>query len=115
MARVISVHEYTLKTSATKEAFEQAIQEARASDLLRLPGLVEYHFVKGLRGPRKNCYAAIWIYESTEAWERLWGPVDRPRKKAEYPVTWKRWEEEVLRPFLAEDPDEIRFTAYEEL
>ena len=115
MTRVISVHEYTLKTGAAEEAFEQAIQEARASEILRLPGLVAYHLLKGIRGARKGFYAAIWVYESKEAWERLWGPVDRPRKKTEYPANWKQWEEEVLRPFLAEDPDEIRFMAYEEL
>ena len=115
MSRVVSVHEYRLRASAAEEAFEQAIQEARASDLLRLPGLVACHFIKGIRGNRKGHYAAIWVYESKEAWERLWGPVDRPKQKTEYPANWKRWEEEVLRPFLAEDPDEIKFTSYEEL
>jgi hypothetical protein len=61
MARVVSIHEYTLKTSAAEEGFEQAIQEARASGLLRLPGPVAYHLVKGIKGTRKGRYAAIWI------------------------------------------------------
>ena len=30
------------------------------------------------------------------------------------PDNWKVWEREILAPFLAEDPDAIRFTTYEE-
>ncbi len=82
--------------------------------MLRLPGLVRHHFVKGIRGSRRGGYAAIWVYESKEAWEKLWGPVGQPREKQDYPESWKVWEDEVLAPFLSEEPDEIEYTAYEE-
>jgi len=49
-----------------------AILCAKARGLLRLPGLVEYYLVKGIRGFRHGLYAAVWIYESKEAWESLW-------------------------------------------
>jgi hypothetical protein len=57
----------------------------------------------------------VWIYESREAWERLWGSLEAPRRPAQYPKTWRVWENEVLAPFLIQHPDTIRFTSYEEL
>ena len=113
MACVISVHEYVLRPSADEGAFECAIQEAERRGLLELPGLVEHRFLKGIRGARRGCYAAVWIYESKEAWEALWGPVDGPRSKDEYPENWLIWEDGVLAPFLDRDPDKIRYTSYE--
>jgi hypothetical protein len=115
MSRIISIHEYILKPGVEEAEFERSIQKARQRGLLSLPGLVEYHFLKGLKGTRSGCYAAIWIYESREAWERLWGTPERPRPKQDYPENWKVWEEEILAPFLDRDPDTITFTAYEEL
>ncbi len=44
----------------------------------------------------------------------MWGPVGQPREKQDYPESWKVWEDEVLAPFLSEEPDEIEYTAYEE-
>jgi hypothetical protein len=41
--------------------------------------------VRGIKGPRADQLSAIWIYESREAWEALWGTVDRPKRKQEYP------------------------------
>lgn len=115
MSRVISIHEYVLRSGVGEREFEEAISTAKSRGLLCLPGLVDYYLVKGIRGYRSGLYAAVWIYESKEAWEHLWGPVDRPRSKAEYPRNWKAWEEEVLSPLLDQDPDEIRFTSYLEL
>ncbi len=115
MPRIISIHEYILKSGVDEQGFERAIREAEKRGLLRLPGLLEHHFVKGIRGLRKGCYAAIWVYESRKAWERLWGKPDRPPTKEEYPENWKVWEDQVLAPFLRQDPDRINFTAYEEL
>jgi hypothetical protein len=115
MKRVISVHEYILKQSVSGQEFEDAILNARERGLLRLPGLVDYYLVKGIRGHRNGLYAAVWIYESKTAWEHLWGPINQPRSKAEYPRNWKVWENEILLPFLDQDPDKIRFTAYQEL
>ncbi len=115
MSKVISIHEYTLKAEADPQAFESAILRARRSGLLDLPGLIEVHFVRGIRGARTGQYAAIWVYESREAWERLWGPVGNPIPREAYPANWRTWEDEILAPFLADDPDAIRFTSYEVL
>ncbi|MFQ5864279.1 MAG: hypothetical protein ACE5IW_03525 [bacterium] len=115
MPKIISIHEYVLKPDVDEIEFEDAVQGAHESGLLRLPGLMEYHFVKGIKGSRTGCYAAIWVYESREAWEQLWGTPENPRRKQDYPENWKVWEDEVLAPFLNEDPDKIEYTAYEEL
>jgi hypothetical protein len=115
MGRIISIHEYSLKPEINGERFEQVLHDAEARGLLRLPGLVAYHFVKGAKGVRRGAYAALWIYESREAWEHLWGTPDHPRPPQEYPATWKIWEDELLAPLLEGSPDATRFTAYEEL
>ena len=115
MAKVISVHEYELKPGISDEAFERALEDAERRGLFELPGLVGHHFLKGLKGARRNAYAAIWIFESRAAWEELWGTVEAPRPPTEYPDKWKVWENEVLAPLLSQDPDTIRFTSYREL
>ena len=112
MSRVISIHEYSLKPGVDEKEFEQAVRSFQEKDLLRLPGLVEYHMLKGIRGWRTGLYAIVWVYESKEAWEKLWGPLDEPLSKQDYPENWKIWENEVLAPFLDCCPDEIRFTSY---
>lgn len=115
MTRIISIHEYELKPDVDEQLFEKAIERARSRGLLRLPGLIGFHFLKGIRGGRKNRYAAVWIYENRQAWENLWGQADRPIDREDYPENWKEWEEKVLSPFLAGDPDKITFTSYREL
>ncbi|KPK82449.1 MAG: hypothetical protein AMS25_02405 [Gemmatimonas sp. SM23_52] len=115
MAKIVSIHEYHLKPGVETEQFEQALREASQRGLFELPGLVKHRFLKGIRGSRRGEYAALWVYESRAAWERLWGPVYRPRPKHDYPDNWRIWEDEVLAAFLDRDPDRIRFTAYEEL
>ncbi len=115
MGRVISVHEYTLKPGVDEAAFESAIHQAEREGLLQLPGLVGYHFIRGLRGARRDHYAAIWVYLSLDAWETLWGPVDEPISPEEYPENWKVWEGQVLAEFLDGEPDRIIYTAYEEI
>ena len=96
MARVISIHEYELKPGTAPEAFERALRDAETSGLFDLPGLIAHHFVKGVKGVRRNAYAAIWIYER-------------------YPEPWRVWENRLLAPVLSDHPDAIRFTSYEEL
>src|SRR3989442_15619127 len=113
MGRIISIHEYDLKPGTNIGQFERILRDAEASGLLLLPGLVAHHFVKGAKGVRRGAYAALRIYESREAWERLWGSPERPRGPQDYPDTWKAGEEELLAPFLKHDPDGIRFTPYE--
>jgi hypothetical protein len=115
MARIISVHEYELRPDVQEAAFERALHDAERRGLFDLPGLVAHHFLKGLKGARRGAYTAIWIFESRAAWEGLWGTVEAPRTAAEYPDSWKIWETAILAPFLAQDPDTIRFTSYEEV
>ena len=115
MARVVSIHEYQLKPDADRIAFERAFRNAEERGLFDLPGLIEHYFLKGLKGAQQAGYGSIWIYESQEAWEMLWGPLECPVQPPEYPEKWKIWENEILAPFLTQHPDRIRFTSYEEL
>jgi hypothetical protein len=73
MARIISVHEYDLTPGSGPAQFEQAIRAAEGRGLFDLPGLIAHHFMRGAKGARNGAYAAVWDYESREAWERLWG------------------------------------------
>ena len=115
MSKVMSIHEYILKPEISEHQFEQAFYHAEARGLFRMAGLIDYHFCKGIKGTRKGCYTAIWIYESRAAWEHLWGTLDHPRQKHEYPKNWQIWEEEILAPLLIQDPDTINFTSYVEV
>jgi hypothetical protein len=56
MARVISIHEYDLKPGADVAAFEQAVRDAERRGLFALAGLVEHHFLKGIKGARRDTY-----------------------------------------------------------
>lgn len=115
MPKVISIHEYVLKPGIDAQQFESAVRTAQGRGLFSLPGLVACHFAKAIKGKRKGDYAAIWIYESREAWEALWGSVDHPWKKHEYPPNWRVWEDEILAALLMHEPDAVTFTSYEEL
>jgi hypothetical protein len=115
MARVISIHEYELRPGVQEAVFERALHDAERRGLFDLPGLIEHHFLRGVKGVRRGAYTAIWIFESREAWEKLWGTVEAPRPAADYPENWKIWENDILAPFLIEHPDTIRFTSYEEI
>ena len=85
MVRMISIHEYDPRPGTGAERFQEAIRAAEARGLFQLPGLTAHHFVKGVKGARHGAYAAVWVYESREAWERLRGTVERPRERQEYP------------------------------
>jgi len=113
MAKIISVHEYVLKSTVDEKSFHKAIQEAERRGLFQLPGLLGYHMLKGIKGSRRGCYVGIWVYVDRQAWERLWGSPEHPKEKNDYPENWRAWEE-ILSAFLTDDPDEIQFTAYEE-
>ncbi len=89
MGRIVSVHEYDLKPGTSAEQFEHMLRDAEACGLLQLPGLAAHHFVNGVKGVRRGAYAAMWIYESREAWEQLWGTPAHPRLPQDYPDTWK--------------------------
>ena len=115
MPRVICVHEYVLKEEITGIEFEHAVHIAQQRRLFELPGMTSWSFLRGLRGEHQNAYAAIWIYDSLQSWEALWGSLDQPVPTAAYPKSWKIWEQEVLAPLLDRPPDEIDFTAYIEV
>jgi hypothetical protein len=61
MARVISIHEYELKPGIDSGRFEQTLRDAEARGLFDLPGLIAHQFMKGVKGARRDAYAAIWI------------------------------------------------------
>ena len=111
---IVSVHHYELAPTATGSAFRDAVAEAVDRGLFEsIPGLVEYRIGRGIKGDRTGEFAAVWVYESREAWTELWGPVDDPVSTVEYPDAWRTWEDELLDPLLATDPDEIEYTTYE--
>jgi len=114
MGSVISIHEYALKNYVTTDQFEAAVESARNQKLFDLPGLIDYHFLRRIRGTKNVEFAAIWVYENREAWEKIWGKADNPISKENYPQKWKVWEEDLLAPLLTQDPDRIEFAAYEE-
>jgi len=110
---ILSIHHYELAASAEPADFHSAVEEAISRELFeRIPGLVDYHIGQGIKGAREGKFAAVWLYESREAWEDVWGPVDDPVPKAEYPDAWLVWEDELLDPVLSEDPDSIEYTSY---
>src|SRR3989442_2243391 len=114
MARMISIHEYDLRPGSNAERFQEAIRAAEARGLFQLPGLTAHHFVKGVKGARNDAYAAVWVYESREAWERLWGTLERPLERTQYPEKWRGWGEGVLGPIPSGHPGAITVTADEE-
>ncbi|MDR5673667.1 hypothetical protein RH858_11000 [Halalkaliarchaeum sp. AArc-GB] len=110
---IVSIHHYELADSATADDFREAVRDAERRDVFDLPGLVEYRFLQGIKGTRTGRFTAVWTYESRAAWRDLWGPVDDPVSKEAYPDQWLVWEDELLAPILAGDPDEIEYTSYE--
>ena len=114
MNRIMSIHEYTLRRGVSAAQFEEVVEKAKERNLFNLPGLIEYHFLKRIRGTRQVAYATIWIYENMDAWAKLWGTVENPIKKEDYPEQWKSWENEILASLLTQDPDKIFYAAYEE-
>lgn len=110
---IISIHHYELAESATNQEFHDAVREAERRRLFDLPGLVEYQFLRGIKGSRKDGYTALWMYDSREAWQNLWGSSEDPVSQEEYPDKWNQWEEELLAPLIAGDPDDIDYTSYE--
>lgn len=93
---VVSIHQYELTDETTHEAFRAAIEAAERRGLFDLPGLIEYQSPRGIKGTRREGYTAVWTYESREAWAELWAPVENLIPKAEYPASWRTWEEMCL-------------------
>src|SRR6516225_7754121 len=112
MAKVINIHEYDLKPGADVAAFEEAVRDAERRGLFALAGLVEHHFLKGIKGARRDTYSAIWIFESRAAREKLWGSVEASHPDVEYPKAWTVWDNEIVALCLARFPDTIHVTSY---
>ncbi len=114
MIEITSIHRYKLAETATPSEFYDAVAEAVDRGLFeQISGLVDYQILRGVKGKRADEFAAVWMYESRKAWRDVWGPVDDPVPKTDYPEEWLVWEDELLEPILAEDPDEIEYTSYE--
>lgn len=113
--RIVGIHEYEFRAGVNVSDFEATVREAEERGLFRLPGLIEYRFLRGVKGERNGSYAAIWVFASREEWEALWGSPDKPIGKESYPASWKVWEDELLAPLLDRDPDTITYTDYEQL
>ncbi len=111
---MISVHEYELAPGKTREGFARVVRTAEERGLFRIEGLEGHMFLQGVRGAGAGKPAALWRWESHEAWVELWGPAGDPKPPAQYPERWREWEA-LLDPLLSEEPDEIRFTSYREL
>ena len=113
MARVISVHEYELKPASRKPLSSAPCMTPNAA----VSSTSRAHrppFPSRPEGSTARAYTAIWIFESREAWERLWGTVEAPRPPSEYPEL-ENLGDRILASFLTQDPDTIRFTSYEEV
>ena len=110
---IVSVHHYELAESVTETEFHDTVREAERRGLFDLPGLVEYRFLRGIKGTRKDGYTALWTYENRQAWQDLWGSSKDPVPQDDYPDQWKQWEEEFLAPLISGDPDDIDYTSYE--
>ena len=115
MARVISIHEYDLKPGVDLAALRARYPRRGAARPFRPRGPRRASFLRGIKGARRDAYSAVWVFESREVWEKLWGTPEAPRPPAEYPKEWAVWENDILAPFLVRHPDTTRFTSYEEL
>lgn len=110
---IVTIHHYKLGESSTPDDFRAAAREAERQDLFDLPGLKKYQFLRGIKGARKEGFTAVWTYESRQAWRDLWGTVDDPKPKEEYPDKWVVWEDGLLSSVIDEAPDKIEYTSYE--
>src|SRR5262245_52229509 len=115
MARTISVHEYELKPGTDPERFEQTLRDAEALGLFDLPGLISHHFVKGVKGARRDAYAGSGSTKAGMFGNDCGAPGSIRRHPPSILRQWRLWENQFLMPVLSTVPDAIRFTSYEEL
>jgi hypothetical protein len=112
MPRVVALHELDLKPGVDRKAFEAVVRREIADLGQHMPGLVERRFLIGCRAARKGEYAMLWVFESLEALEGLFGSEAEPRPG---PDAFVRYEA-AIGPFLAAPrPDLIRYTDYLEI
>lgn len=110
---IVSIHHYELAAQTAPDELEAAVREAERRGLFNLPGLVDWRFLRGIRGAREGRFAAMWVYADRQVWRDLWGSVDDSASKDAYPDAWVVWEDELLAPLVTGDPDEIDYTTFE--
>jgi hypothetical protein len=108
MPKVFGYHEFDLREGADEKEFEEDISKSIAE--IKLPGLIDKFFVKGVRGKRRGKYAVIWVFESLEAIESLWGTEDDPKPG---PDIFLDYEEKVLGPYIDRPAQQIVWSDYE--
>jgi hypothetical protein len=112
MARIVALHELDLKPGVDRREFERAVRAATAGLEREMPGLVERMFLLGYKAARKGEYAMLWVFESRDALEALFGTEDEPSPG---PAAFVRYEAAIAPYLSAPRPDLIRFTDYEEI
>jgi hypothetical protein len=112
MARIVAVHELDLKPGVDRAEFEWVVREATVGLEREMPGLQQRLFLRGYKAARKGEYAMLWVFESRDALEAMFGTEDDPKPGPEAFVRY----EAAIGPYLAAArPDLIRFTDYEEI
>lgn len=106
MVRIIAIHEYELREGINHEEFERMLKE-KLKDL-NMEGLISKHTLKGYKGERKGKYAVLWIFESQEMLEKLFGTENEPLKG---PPSFMAYEN-FLRKYIERDPTQITYTDY---
>jgi len=71
MGRIISIHEYDLKPGLTSSSLSKPCATLKHGVAPAPRARGSLFCQRGERCPPR-AYAALWIYESREAWERLW-------------------------------------------
>ena len=112
MPRVVAVHELELRRDADRAEFERVVRREIAGLGRHMPGLVERRFLIGYKAARKGEYAMLWVFETADALEALFGTESDPRPG---PEAFRRYEA-AIGPYLAAPrPDLIRYTDYLEI
>jgi heme-degrading monooxygenase HmoA len=78
--RIFAIHEYELRGNIDDEEFESVLKSTLLSPELDMPGPESRHLLKGYKGEREGKYLVLWIFESQEALEELFGTQDRPKR-----------------------------------
>lgn len=112
MARIVAVHHLDLKPGVDRAAFEALVGREIADLGLAMPGLVERRFLVGIKSARTGAYAMLWVFESRQALEGLFGTEADPRPG---PPEFLRYEAAIAPYLVAPTPDQIEFTDYLEL
>lgn len=110
--RIFAIHEYELRKGVDAEEFEDVLKDALTSNELDLLGLESRHFLKGYKSERKGEYAVLWIFESQEALESLFGTEYEPKQG---PQNFVSFERNLLARYLDRPPHMIMYTDYWEL